>query len=86
MASYLSLGVKFNLTVEGLCWDLQELHEKYVRAKGVLEGKEGGEKNSLGVKGELGIVVRCHSDVLIVPTAPAGFLTEVCLSRGSCSF
>lgn len=55
MASYLSLGVKFNLTVKGLCWDLQELHEKYVRAKGVLERKEGGEKNSLGVKGELGI-------------------------------
>lgn len=65
---------------------MQELYKKDVTAKGVLEVKEGGEKNSLGVKGGLGIVVRCHSDVLIVPTAPAGFLTEVCLSRGSCRF
>lgn len=65
---------------------MQELYKKDVTAKGVLEVKEGGEKNSLGVKGGLGIVVRCHGDVLIVPTAPAEFLTEVCLSRGSCSF
>ena len=57
---------------------MQKLYKKDVTAKGVLEVKEGGEKNSLGVKGGLGIVVRCHSDVLNV--------TEVCLSRGSCSF
>lgn len=42
MASYLSPEVKFNLTAKGLCWDFQELYERYVRARGVLGGKEGG--------------------------------------------
>lgn len=45
MASYLSLEVKFNLTTKGLCWDFQELYEKYVRTEEVLKGKEGAKKN-----------------------------------------